>query len=274
MINLIAEIGINHIADMKIVEKMIKISALAGFNFVKFQKRNPDISTPDHMKNVMRKTPWGEMTYLEYRHRMEFSEADYEHINYICERENIGWFASVWDMDSAKFMCAIDKVDLVKIPSAKITDYDLLIFCRENFHRVMISTGMSTEQEIDRAVAIGHPDIIMHSVACYPTIAEESHLDYLRNLQRHIQTGKEIGYSGHEEGIDLALVAMPLGIKWIEKHITLDRNMWGSDQKFSIEPSEIFTLAKKVRQIEKGLIPIEERILFDCEKDKKEQLRG
>lgn len=273
MINLIAEIGLNHIADMEIIERLIKVSALAGFNYVKFQKRNPEKSTPKSMRDVIRDTPWGRMSYIDYRKKIELSEDQYIEIDKICKREGIKWFASVWDLDSAIFFAKRNKTDIIKIPSAKITDKKLLTYCRANFDKVIISTGMSNEKEIEKAVKYGEPDIIFHSVASYPTEPEDIHLEYITNLQNKYPD-KEIGYSGHELGIDLALLSIPFNIKWIEKHITLDRNMWGSDQKISIEPKELFELSEKVKKAEKCFSNMNtNRKVLDCEKEKRSQLR-
>lgn len=274
MIKLVAEIGINHNADMDIVCKLIKAASISGFDFVKFQKRDPEITTPEHMKNVIRKTPWGEMTYLDYKKKIELSKVDYEIISDVCNKENIGWFASVWDIESARFFVDTVPNHLVKIPSAKITDIDLLLFCRDNFDTVIISTGMSTENEINRAITIGSPDVVFHSVASYPTLPEDTNLNYINELQRKY-SNLEIGYSGHEEGIDFAVSCVALGVSWIEKHITLDRRMWGSDQGISIEPDEMYALSKRVRILEKGFVnDMKDRVVLPCEQSKKEQLRG
>lgn len=272
MVNLIAEIGLNHIADMDIIEKLIKVSSLAGFDYVKFQKRNPEKSTPKSMRDVIRLTPWGEMSYIDYRKKIELNEDQYRTINEICLKEDIRWFSSVWDKDSACFFSTMGKNDIIKIPSAKITDKKLLTFCRDHFKKVVISTGMSTEKEIERAVKIGEPQAIFHSVASYPTEPEDTHLEYIKELQEKYPS-KEIGYSGHEMGVDLAILSIPLGVQWIEKHITLDRTMWGSDQKISIEPNELFELAKRVRQAEKCFSSMGKRKVLLCEEEKREQLR-
>lgn len=273
MINLIAEIGLNHIADMSIIEKLIKISSSAGFSYVKFQKRNPEKSTPKSMRDIVRDTPWGRMSYIDYRKKMELSEDQYKTIDQICKKENIKWFASVWDLDSAIFFSKRNKTEIIKIPSAKITDKKLLTYCRNNFDKVIISTGMSNEKEIDKAIQYGDPDIIFHSVASYPTEPEDIHLEYICSLQSKYP-GKEIGYSGHELGIDLALLSIPFGVKWIEKHITLDKEMWGSDQKISIEPKELFELSEKVKVAEKCFSDMnDKRRVLDCEKEKRKQLR-
>lgn len=273
MINLIAEIGLNHIADMKIIEDLIKLAALSGFSYVKFQKRNPDKSTPRHMRNIIRDTPWGRMSYIDYRKKIELGKSAYSKIDMMCWEHGVSWFSSVWDIDSAKFFSEKGKNDLVKIPSAKITDKKLLVFCRNNFEKIIISTGMSTEKEIEQAVELCNPSVIFHSVASYPTEPEDLHLEYINNL-RLKYPGKELGYSGHELGIDLSLLSIPLGVRWIEKHITLNKNMWGSDQKMSIEPKELFELSEKVKIVEKCFSNMKNRKILNCEKDKRKQLRG
>jgi N-acetylneuraminate synthase len=211
---------------------------------------------------------------MDYRKKIELGKSDYGKIDMMCWEHGISWFASVWDVDSAKFFSDKGKTDIIKIPSAKITDKKLLTFCKDNFEKIIISTGMSTEKEIGQAVELCDPDVIFHSVASYPTEPEDIHLEYITKLQSKYPN-KEIGYSGHELGVDLALLSIPLGVKWIEKHITLDRNLWGSDQKISIEPKELFELSEKVRRAEKCFSNMNtEREVLECEKEKRRQLRG
>jgi N-acetylneuraminate synthase len=271
MIQLVAEIGINHNGDMNIARKLIDIAAFAGFNSVKFQKRTPELCVPEHQKTQMRKTPWGEMTYLEYRNRIEFSIDQYcELAEYSCDR-GVGFFASVWDIESAHDMATI--VDIVKIPSAKIIDEQLLRYCRDNFEVLIMSTGMSTEEEIARAIDTARPDIILHSNASYPTAENDVCLEYISWLKRQYP-GVKVGYSGHELGISTTMAAAALGAEMIERHVTLDKRMWGSDQAASIDPVEMIRMVQGVRTIEKALAGDGPRVLCEAEKAKRESLRG
>lgn len=272
MVKLIAEIGINHNGNMNIVKKLIDICSSAGIDFVKFQKRNPDISVPEEMKNSRRWTPWGTMTYLDYKYKMELSENQYKEIDDYCREKEINWFASVWDIDSAKFLEKL-LCGIVKIPSAKITDHTLLDYCRKVFPIRIMSTGMSTEEEIDQAINIYEPDVIMHCNSSYPASIEELNLNYIKWLKNKYK-GRDIGYSGHEYGLITTFVTIPMGVTWIERHVTLDRTMWGSDQTSSIEPTGIFKFVKGVRDIEKAMGVPEKRKVYKSEIEKRKQLRG
>jgi N-acetylneuraminate synthase len=233
-INIIAEIGINHNGDINIAKKLISLSSIAGVDYIKFQKREPDICVPDKQKNIIRKTPWGEMTYLEYKHKVEFDLNQYYELKSYAENYGLKIFASVWDTVSAEKMMKISNV--VKVPSALITDIELLRFCRKHYETMIISTGMSTESEIEEAIRIGDPDVVMHCNASYPANVDELNLSYICWL-RDKYPCKQIGYSGHEFGLVTTFSTVPLGVKWIERHITLERTMWGSDHMASVEPT-------------------------------------
>ncbi len=268
MIQVIAEIGINHNGDINLAKKMIAIAAVAGCNFVKFQKRNPDVSTPESQKNKIKSTPWGDMTYLQYKKRLEFN-SEYDEIDSFCRQLGIGWFASVWDRDSVDFMRRYTTI--MKIPSAHLTNDDLLIYTRKNCSTMLMSTGMSTEQEIERAVKIGNPDVIFHTNSTYPTPIDELNLGYIKWLKE--KWDKSIGYSGHEYGLVTTFATIPLGVDWIERHITLNRDLWGSDQMASIEPSGLMKLVKGVRDIEASLGGYGKRERLGGELEKKKSLR-
>jgi N-acetylneuraminate synthase len=272
-IKIIAEIGINHNGDLDLCKRMIDAAVLAGCDYVKFQKRNPDVCVPEEQKPKLKSTPWGEMTYLEYKHRTEFGKEEYDEINKYCTQRNIGWFASVWDKDSVDFMCQY--TNIAKIPSALITNKELCEYARSNFTTLMISTGMSTETEIKEAVLYSHPDIIMHTNSTYPSPIKELNLNYIKRLKTEYDYA-EIGYSGHEYGLVTTFAAASLGVKWIERHITLDRTLWGSDQVASVEPSGLIKLVKGVRDIEDALGPDDgrERVLYKSELFKRKTLRG
>jgi N-acetylneuraminate synthase len=274
-VKVIAEIGINHNGDIEIAKQLIMVAKAAGCDYVKFQKRNPDVCVPEDQKSKMRQTPWGEITYLEYKWKTEFGEKEYDEIDRFCKQLNIGWFASVWDMDSVDFMMRY-KTDLgvvMKIPSALITDINLCQYARQKSDYLMISTGMSDECQIDECVLSCQPDVIMHTNSTYPCPVEELNLNYISWLKRK-WADKEIGYSGHEYGLVTTFATVPMGVTWIERHITLDRTMWGSDHSASIEPSGLFKLVKGIRDIEAGLnIPIKARELFGGELAKMKTLR-
>lgn len=269
MIITIAEIGINHNGDLNIAKDLIKIASLAGFSYCKFQKKNPNL-IPEHTKKNIRSTPWGEMTYLEYKRRMEFDKREYDIITTICKKENIKFLCSVWDIDSAKFIK--NYTDEVKIPSALITDIELLKYCNDNFKFKIMSTGMSKEEQIEKAVEVLQPQAIMHTNSCYPAPHEELNLQYIVYLY-HKWSDVEIGYSGHEVNLQPTLSAVVLGATWIERHVTLDRNMWGSDQLASVEPEGMFKLIKAIRQIEETMKGNQAREIYKSELAKLGTLR-
>ena len=272
MVKVISEIGINHNGSMDLCKELIMLSKVAGADYVKIQKRNPDVCVPEHQKTKRRQTPWGEMSYLEYKYRMEFSE---EQIKELCEysREiGIEFFASVWDVDSAKLMAKYTRI--AKLGSASITDTELCKVTRELFDFVIISTGMSTEEEIEVAVEASQPDVIMHTNSTYPCPVEDLNLRYIEHLKEKYGEQAEIGYSGHEYGLVTSFAAVAMGSTWVERHVTLDRNMWGSDQKSSIEPSGLIKLVKGIRDIEKATqYKPGPRMLFEGENSKRDSLR-
>lgn len=270
MVKVISEIGINHNGSIGLCKQMIMLSKVAGADYVKIQKRNPDVCVPEHQKTKRRNTPWGEMSYLEYKYQMEFSE---EQIRDLCNYSaNIGisFFASVWDVDSARLMAKYTRI--AKLGSASITDLELCKVTRELFDFVIISTGMSTEEEIEKAVEIAKPDVIMHTNSTYPCPVEDLNLRYIEHLKNKYNA--EIGYSGHEYGLVTTFASVAMGATWIERHVTLDRNMWGSDQSSSIEPSGLIKLVKGIRDIEKAIqYEPGTRKLFEGEKSKRDSLR-
>ena len=271
-VKVISEVGINHNGSMDLCKQLIMLSKVAGADYVKIQKRNPDVCVPEHQKSVRRQTPWGEMSYLEYKYRMEFSE---EQIKELCDYSRdigIEFFASVWDVDSAKLMSKYTRI--AKLGSASITDYELCRITRELFDVVIISTGMSTEEEIKLAVEASKPDVIMHTNSTYPCPVEDLNLKYIHYLKDKYGENAEIGYSGHEYGLVTSFASVAMGATWIERHVTLDRNMWGSDQSSSIEPSGLIKLVKGIRDIEKATqYDVGPRRQFKGENAKKKSLR-
>ena len=271
-IKFISEIGINHNGSLDDCKKMIMLSKIAGCDYVKIQKRNPDICVPEHQKNVIRKTPWGEMTYLEYKYKLEFTENQIQELFEYSNTIGIQLFASVWDIDSVHLMSKY--TNIVKLGSPVINDLELLEATRKAFDYVIMSTGMSTEEEIEKAVEASKPDVIMHTNSTYPCSAEDLNLRYIEHLKNKYGSNCEIGYSGHEYGLVTTYAAVALGATWVERHITLDRNLWGSDQLASVEPDGLIKLIKGIRAIEKATqYPPGPRKQFEGENFKKSTLR-
>ena len=268
-VKIIAEIGINHNGDLNIAKKLIDVVSAAGCDYVKFQKRNPDVCVPEEQKPKPKSTPWGEITYLEYKYKVEFGKEEYDEIDRYCKERGIGWFASVWDIDSVDFMANYGNI--TKIPSALITNKKLVEYARNKFDYLIISTGMSTEDEIETAAKCSNADVIMHTNSTYPSPVNELNLEYIYWLKN--KYGKEVGYSGHEYGLVTTFATIPMGVTWVERHITLDRTMWGSDQSASIEPTGLFKLVKGIRDIEGALGGNSKRQILPSELKKLKTLR-
>jgi N-acetylneuraminate synthase len=249
----IAEIGINHNGDLGIAKQMIEAAVHAGVDAVKFQKRTPEIATPPDQRGQMRETPWGYITYLEYRHKVEFNEEQYCEIERYCKQKGIAWLASVWDEPSVEFMQKFD-TPAYKIPSASLTDYTLIRKARATGKPLILSTGMSTMEQIRKGVEIaGEKDLVlMHCTSTYPCEPEELNLKMVETL-RHEFPNTPIGYSGHEVGLVPSAVAVALGACMVERHLTLDRAMWGTDQAASVEPGGFERLIKYIRVSESAL---------------------
>lgn len=249
----IAEIGINHNGDLGIARQMIDAAVHAGVDAVKFQKRTPDISTPPDQQRQMRETPWGYITYLEYRYKVEFNEEQYCEIERYCREKGIMWLVSVWDQPSVDFMEKFD-TPAYKIPSASLTDYNLIHKARATGKPLILSTGMSTMDQIRKGVEIaGEKDLVlMHCTSTYPCEPEELNLKMVETLRREFPD-TPIGYSGHEVGLVPSAIAVALGACMVERHLTLDRAMWGSDQAASVEPGGFERLVKYIRVSEVAL---------------------
>ena len=250
---IIAEVGINHNGDIEIAKKIIDAAVHAGADAVKFQKRTPEISTPPDQQAQMRETPWGYITYLHYRYKVEFNEDQYCEIDRYCREKKIDWLVSVWDEPSVDFMEKFE-TPAYKVPSASLTDHNLLKHVRRTKKPVIISTGMSTMEQIHRGVDIlGNENlIIMHCTSTYPCEPRELNLKMIETLRNEFPN-TPIGYSGHEVGLVPSAVAVALGASSLERHITLDRAMWGSDQAASVEPWGFETLVKYIRVTEASL---------------------
>ncbi|MFD9949500.1 N-acetylneuraminate synthase family protein [Nonomuraea sp. NPDC059023] len=248
----IGEIGINHNGDLELARRLIDVAADAGCQAVKFQKRTPSICVPVEQRSQIRQTPWGEMTYLEYKERTEFGRDEYTQISKYCDERGIQWFASPWDVPSVEFLEEMD-VPVHKIASASVADRELLRALAATGKPLILSTGMSTLPEIDEAVEILGTDklIIMHATSTYPLPPEEANLRTITTLKQRY--GVPVGYSGHERGLQISLAAVTLGAVAVERHITLDRTMWGSDHAASLEPSGLEHLVRDIRIIEQAL---------------------
>ncbi|MFB4349996.1 N-acetylneuraminate synthase family protein [Microbacterium sp. CR_7] len=268
----IAEIGLNHNGDVDIAKRLIDVAAKAGADAVKFQKRTPEISTPEHMRDVLRETPWGTMTYFEYRHRIEFGRDEYVEIGDHATMLGLDWFASPWDVPSVEFLEDLNVV-AHKVASASLTDTELLVALRETGKPIILSTGMSTIEQIDRALDTLGTDrvVLMHATSTYPLEPGEANLRVIASL-RDRYPGIPVGYSGHERGLQISLAAVALGAVAVERHITLDRTMWGSDHAASLEPTGLEHLVRDIRVIEKALGDGVKRV-FDSERAPMAKLR-
>ncbi|HEY4691953.1 MAG TPA: N-acetylneuraminate synthase family protein, partial [Bellilinea sp.] len=249
---IVAEIGLNHNGEVEIAKRLMDAARHAGVDAVKFQKRTPELATPPEQQNVMRETPWGYITYLDYRRKMEFGLEQYREIDTYARKIGITWFVSVWDEPSVDFMEAFNPVTY-KVPSAALTDHGLLKKLHATGRPVILSTGMSTIDQIRSAVPYLDMDnlVICHTTSAYPCDPEELNLRMVETLRKEYSC--PIGYSGHEVGLVPSAVAVALGASLVERHITLDRAMWGSDQAASVEPGGFERLVKYVRVTEQSL---------------------
>lgn len=269
---IIGEIGINHNGDINIAKKLIDMAVIAGFDAVKFQKRTPELAVPPEQRDVIRETPWGKMTYMEYRKRTEFGEKEYSEIDRYCKEKKIDWFASVWDVEAVDFMEKM-KTIAYKIPSAALTDHQLLKKVKNTGKPIILSTGMSTNEQIEGAVsALGNLEntLIMQATSTYPSNISELNLKVINTYKNKYHC--PIGYSGHEFETIPTIAAVALGACAVERHITLDRNMWGSDQKASLDPSDQIALVKGIRIVEKALGDGEKK-LYESEVPSMKRLR-
>jgi N-acetylneuraminate synthase len=250
---IIAEVGINHNGDVDIAKRIIDAAVHAGADAVKFQKRTPEVSTPAAQQSQMRETPWGYITYLDYRRKVEFGLEQYRQIDRYCREKGISWMVSVWDEPAVDFMQQFH-TPAYKVPSASLTDLPLLRHVRKTGKPMIISTGMSTMDQIHKAVeAAGEKNlVIMHCTSTYPCEPEELNLRMVQTLRTEFPNNP-IGYSGHEVGLVPSAVAVALGAAMVERHLTLDRAMWGSDQAASVEPGGFERLVKYIRVTELSL---------------------
>jgi N-acetylneuraminate synthase len=268
----IAEIGINHNGCLDTAKKMIDGAVFAGCDAVKFQKRTPELCVPRDQWDIERDTPWGRMTYIAYRRRVEFDFDDYVEIAKHCQSKGITWFVSSWDEESVDFIEQFDP-PLHKAPSASLTDLDLLRKMASTGKPVFLSTGMSTIIEIRKAVQVVGTEklLLAHSTSSYPCRVEELNLRMIPTL-KGMFPGVPIGYSGHETGLSPTWASIVLGASFIERHVTLDRAMWGTDQAASVEIIGMQRLVKNIRDIERSLGDGVKRV-YDSEKGALAKLR-
>jgi len=263
----IAEIGINYAFGedkskfLQNAKELIDMAVMAKCDVVKFQKRTPELCVPKEQMNKEKIVPWRKepTTYLQYKKDIEFGKEEYDEINRYCKQRGIKWTASVWDIPSADFL-SMYKVPFVKIPSASITDYDLLDACVDLFDKIIFSTGMSTEEEIKMCYNNLIEDVngtktlqknitIMHCNSSYPAKDEELNLSYIKKLKEDYPDCK-IGYSGHEQGISACIISKVMGAEVFERHITLSRSNWGTDQAASLVFDQLWRLVRDLKKVD------------------------
>ena len=247
---LIGEIGINHNGDLQITKKLIDAVYACSWDCAKFQKRDPDVCVPEHQKDVLRETPWGKIKYIDYKHKVEFQKTQYDYIDQYCKLKPVDWSASVWDLNSLEFLMQYE-LPFIKIPSAMATNETLVTETAKTGRPIIMSTGMCELNEVDEAVnnVLKHNDnlVLMHTNSSYPTPKEEINLNLIPFLKERYDC--PVGYSGHEEDLEPTVIAVALGATVVERHITLSHDMWGTDQKSSLEVMAMDMLHKRVKDV-------------------------
>jgi N-acetylneuraminate synthase len=268
---IVGEIGINHNGDVGVAKQLIDLAKWAGVDAVKFQKRTPELAVPADQKDKMRETPWGYISYLDYRYKVEFDEKQYREIETHAKQKGIDWFVSVWDEGSVDFMEKFD-TPTYKVPSASLTDKGLLTHLKKTGKPIVLSTGMSTMEQIKDSVGIMDTKNLMltHTTSTYPCEPEELNLKMIHTLRETFPC--PVGYSGHEVGLVISAVAVAMGASLVERHITLDRAMWGSDQAASVEPGGLQRLVKYIRVTEQALGDGEKKV-YESEQSSLKKLR-
>ena len=272
---MIAEIGINHNGDLQIAKKLIDAANASLWNCVKFQKREPDIAVPEAQKNVMRDTPWGRITYLEYKKKVEFGKTEYDYIDKYCREKPIAWTASPWDIPSLEFLLTYD-LPFIKIASAGNGDREMMKLACESGRPLLVSTGMSTLEEIDEMVSFleKYSDgnyILLHTNSAYPTPAEDLNLRMIKTLKERYHC--LVGYSGHEQDLEPTVVATALGAKVIERHVTLDHDMWGTDHAASLTVAAMAMLRGRMKEV-LVMLGTGEKTVTEKEREVRRKLRG
>lgn len=268
-----AEIGINHNGDMKLAKKLIDTAVIAGCDAVKFQKRTIDAVYTREFLDSPRKSPWGE-TQRAQKEGLEFCLEEYQEIDHYCRGKGIAWYASAWDVESQIFLRQFN-LKYNKVASAMLTKDALIEEIAKEQRYTFIATGMSTYEEIDHAVEVFEkyqcPYELMHCNSTYPMPYEDANLKLIAALKDRYHC--KVGYSGHEDGTLVSTCAAAMGATSIERHITLDRTMYGSDQKASIEPPELLKLVRDIRRVE-AILGSGEKVLSPAEEEVKKKLRG
>lgn len=275
MVLVVAEIGGNANGSVETALRIIDAAKASGADVVKFQKRTVSLAIPPEQRDVLKETPWGLLRYEDYRLRMEFERGEFDLIDAHCKSLGIPWFASAWDIPAAEFLLTYDPPYL-KVPSAKLTDSNLLRWVAANHGsaRLVLSTGMSTWTEIRTAINTvrGENPIVMHCTSTYPCPPAELNLRVMSALRTEF-SGLEIGYSGHEVGLATTIAAVALGAMMVERHFTLDRSWWGTDQAASVEPAGLRRLVKDIRNVELALGD-GVKIVYPSEEPIRAKLRG
>jgi N-acetylneuraminate synthase len=270
---IIAEIGINHNGSLKNAKKLMDLAKYCDCDAVKFQKREVNITTPENLKNELKETPWGKITYLEYKKKIEFGKKDFDQIDKYSKKINIIWSASAWDIQSQKFLKRYN-LPFNKVASPMLTNYPLLEMIAKERKKTFISTGMSTMKDISKAVIIFKKNKcdfeLMHCVSSYPAKEEDLNLKMIPVLLKKFKC--KVGYSGHESTLSPTLGACYLGATSVERHITMDRTTWGSDQAASLSKNGLKDLVSMIRKVHKVMGDGKKKIL-DSEKVKIKSLR-
>ena len=262
---LIAEIGINHNGDIDIAKKLLDAVYSTEWDCAKFQKRNPDVCVPEKQKNRERETPWGKMKYIDYKYKVEFNKKEYDEIDKYCNSKPLDWSASVWDFDSLEFILEnYPKTKFLKIPSAVNCSFEFLEeACKSNFP-ILISLGMTNLKESDKIVntleKFSKDYCIMHTNSSYPAPNNELNISLIPFMIDRYNC--PVGYSGHEIDLTPSVIASILGAKVIERHVTLDHNMWGSDHKASLEVHAMSMLKKRIYSAIECLGQPEKKIFY------------
>lgn len=269
----VAEIGINHNGDINLAKKMIKSAYQCGCQAVKFQKRTPELCVPKAHRDILRETPWGLITYMEYRHKVEFGREEYDEIDSFCRELGVDWFASAWDIPSLEFLRRY-KSPFNKVASPMLTNHKLVEQIALEGKMTFISTGMSEYADIDQTVKIFRdiacPFILLHTVSEYPLTNDKTNLRQITTLRNRYQC--PVGNSGHESTMLPSLIAVMMGAVVIERHFTINRAMWGTDQAASLEPRGMAVLTNYINQIPL-ILGSGERIVTEQEKANALKLR-
>ena len=264
---LIAEIGINHNGSVKLAKKLIDLAKNCNFDAVKFQKRDLDICIPDEQKGMMRDTPWGRITYLDYKKKIEFNKREFKEIQKYCKKVKIEWFCSAFDINSLNFLKQF-KLSYNKVASAVLTNIPLITAIAKERKKTFISTGMSELNDISKAVRIFKKFkcdfVLMHCVSTYPANESDLNLNIIKNLEKKFSC--RVGYSGHESSVSPSIAAWFLGADYIERHITLERSMWGTDQAASLSKEGMMHLSEVLKRMPIILGDGKKRLLKDEKK--------